>query len=125
MMRKGMLMACAALGLAAVSLGSSPARAMATTAPLGLDGAIKAIDVTEQASYYGPYYRRPYSYRPYRPYAYRQYRPYAYRPYAYYRPYYRPIYRPYPVFVPRPVIAVPFPVPVVVSPWWGSPGYYW
>jgi hypothetical protein len=132
MMRKGVLTACAALSLAAALLSSSPARAMAIPAPAGLDGAVKAIDVMEQTTYYGPYgrrYYRPYAYRPYyRPYAYRPYyRPYAYRPYAYDQSYYyRPIYRPYPVFVARPVVAVPFPVPVVVTPWWGwGYGGYW
>jgi hypothetical protein len=104
---------------------------MTIPAPAGLDHAIKTIDVAQQATYYGPYprpYYRPYAYRPYyRPYAYRPYyRPYAYRaydrPYAYDRSYYRPYYRPYPVFVARPVVMVPFPVPVVVSPWWGYGG---
>jgi hypothetical protein len=128
MMRKAVLTVCAAVSLAAASLNSSPAQATAIPAPAGLDGALKAIDVAEQATYYGPYerpYYRPYAYRPYdRPYAYRPYyRPYAYRPYAYEQSYYRPFYRPYPVFVARPVVAVPFAVPVVVNPWWGYGGW--
>ena len=90
-MRNLVRTAAVAALLAAASLASQPAQAMALLAPAGLKAAAEQINLTETVScdwdrcgYYGP--RRHYA--PSRPY----YRSYSY---GYSRPYHRPYYRSY------------------------------